>query len=119
MAHDNCRGAPVRGADGVLYNVSVHACVPVLAKKVDARDTDTEILAHESIESWHRAPAQQAAKMDDHGANRYTVDPGDHGANRYTIDPGDHGANRYTIDPGDHGANRYTIDPGDLCTAAV
>ena len=103
MTLDNDHGAPVRGADGILYNVSARACVPVLAEEIKARDTDTEFSGKKLTDSRNPAPARQSDGADDHGAGRFVIDPGDHGAGRFVIDPGDHGAGRFVIDPGDLG----------------
>ena len=91
MALDNDHGTPVRGADGVLYNVSVRACAPVLGEETKARYADTEAFGQNLIGSRDSTPAQKMAAPDDHGAGRFVIDPGDHGAGRFVIDPGDLG----------------------------
>ena len=91
MALVNDHGTLIRGADGVLYDVSARVCAPVPADQTEARNADTKVAGPNLIDLQNAAPAQQAADPDDHGASRYVIDPGDHDAARYVIDPGDLG----------------------------
>ncbi len=101
MPHDNRHSTLVRGADGVLYEVSDDASKPVPTIPDEAPTSGTE-------------PSDRVmAGHSDHIAARIMIDPGDHEASRIMIDPGDHEASRVMIDPGDHASSRVMIDPGD------
>ncbi len=91
----------VRGADGVLYEVSDEASKPVPAIMDDAFASDAK-------------PSDRGmAGPSDHIAARVMIDPGDHEASRVMIDPGDHASSRVMIDPGDHEASRVMIQPAN------
>lgn len=80
MPHDNQHGTLVRGADGVLYDVSDHASKPIAAILEDASASDAN------------SAGPITANFSDHAAARIVIEPGDHEASRIVIDPGDHAA---------------------------
>ena len=99
MPHGERNGTLVRGADGVLYDVSARASdpIPAIPDEVSAGGTEPS--------------ERDLAGHSDHLAARVLIDPGDHAAASIRIDPGDHEASRIVIDPGDHAAARIQIDP--------
>ena len=91
----------VRGADGVLYEVSDDASKPISAVRDDAFASDA-------------TPSDRVmVGHSDHIAARVLIDPSDHASARVLIDPGDHEASRVLIDPGDHDASRVLIQPAN------
>ena len=101
MPHDNRHSTLVRGADGVLYEVSDDASkpVPMILDEVSASSTESA--------------GRIAAGLSDHAAARIRIDPGDHAAARIRIDPGDYAAASIRIEPGYHAAARPHVDAGD------
>ena len=76
MPHGERNGTLVRGADGVLYDVSDDASNPIPAIMDDSFASDAK-------------PADRVmAGHSDHIAARIVIDPGDHEASRIVIDPG-------------------------------
>ncbi len=101
MPHHDRIETLVRGADGVLYEVSDDASKPIPAIMDDAFASDAK-------------PSDRVmAGHSDHIAARVLIDPGDHASARVLIDPGDHEASRVLIDPGDHDASRVMIQPAN------
>ena len=94
MALNDQHATLVRGADGILYEVSGRTGEAFPAKRKEVSATGTKIVG----------PSQNGSS--DHAASRIFIDPGDHAASRIFIDPGDHAASRIFIDPGDQFANR-------------
>ena len=88
MPHDNRHSTLVRGADGVLYEVTDDASKPVPSILDEVSASSTESAAH------------IATGLSDYAAARIHIDPGDHEAARIHIDPGDHAAARIHIHPG-------------------
>jgi len=101
MPHQSRDAALVRGADGILYEVSDRAAAPMSAMSIDEPAADAQ-----SIDG-------RAVGLSDHAAARIQVDPGDHAAARIQIDPGDHAAARIQVDPGDLAASPTPIDPAN------
>ncbi len=91
----------VRGADGVLYNVSPETC-----------ETVPEIRA-DTLMAGAKGTGLGPCEFADHAAARQLVDPGDHLAARQLVDPGDHAAARQLVEPGDHAAGRKYVEPDD------
>ena len=88
MPHSDRTDTLVRGADGVLYEVSDDGSKPIPAIMDDAIASDA-------------TPSDRVmAGHSDHLAARTMIDPGDYEAARIRIDPGDHAASRIRIDPG-------------------
>ncbi len=87
MPHDDRHSTLVRGADGVLYDVSARASnpVPTVLDEVSASSTESA--------------GRIAAGLSDHAAASIRIDPGDHAAASIRIDPGDHEASRVMIQP--------------------
>ena len=79
----------VRGADGVLYEVSDDASKPVPSTLDEVSASSTE------------SAGRIAAGLSDHATACIRIDPGDHAAASIRIDPGDHAASRIRIDAGD------------------
>ena len=100
MPHSDRIDTLVRGADGVLYEVSDDASKPVPTMLDEVSASSTESAGH------------IATGLSDHAAARIHIDPGDHAAARIRIEPGDYLAARTMVDPGDHAAARTHIDPG-------
>ncbi len=84
----------VRGADGVLYDVSPETCEPVPE------------IPGDTLMAGAKATGLGPSESTDHAAARCFIDPGDHAAARCFIDPGDHVAARQLVEPGDHAAAR-------------
>ena len=95
MPHDDRHSTLVRGADGVLYEVSNDASKPVPTIPDEAPTSGTE------------------------PSDRVMAGHSDHIAARIMIDPGDHEAFRIQIDPGDHASARVTIDAGERVTSGA
>ncbi len=95
MPHHDRHGALVRGADGVLYDVSARASdpIPAMPDEVSAGGTEP--------------------------SDRVMAGHSDHIAARIMIDPGDHEASRIQIDPGDHASARVMIDAGERVTSGA
>ena len=72
----------VRGADGVLYRVSLETCEPV-----------PEIRGH-ILMAGAKASGLGSSDSADHAAARHFVEPGDHVAARAYFEPGDHAVAR-------------------------
>ena len=103
----------VRGAAGVLYDVSPKTCEPVPENRGDTLIAGAKATGLGPSESADHAAARHVIEPGDHAAARMSIDPGDHAAGRFDIEPGDHVAARYFIEPGDHVAARGFIEPGD------
>ena len=112
MPHSDRIDTLVRGADGVLYEVSDAASKPVPAITDDAFAGDAT--PSERVVAGHSDHAAARIVIDpgDHEASRIMIEASDHAAARIVIDPGDFEAARIRIDPGDHAASRIQIDPG-------
>ncbi len=106
----------VRGADGVLYNVSPQTCEPVPEIRGDTLMAGAKGTGLGPCEFADLAAARQLVDPGDHLAARQLVDPGDHAAARQLVEPGDHVAARQLVDPGDHLAARQYVEPGDQVT---
>ncbi len=76
MPHHDRHRTLVRGADGVLYEVSDDASkpVPTILNEVPASSTESA--------------GRIAAGLSDHATARIRIDPGDHAASRIRIDAG-------------------------------
>ena len=105
MSEINQTEGLVRGADGVLYNVSPETCEPVPEIRGD------------TLMAGAKGTGLGPCEFADHAAARQLVDPGDHLAARQLVDPGDHAAARQLVEPGDHVAARQLVEPGDHATA--
>ncbi len=80
----------VRGADGVLYNVSPETCEPVPEIRGDTLMAGAKATGYGPSESAVHAAARPSVEPDDHVAGRFLVEPGDHVAGRFLVEPGDH-----------------------------
>ena len=80
----------VRGADGVLYNVSPETCEPVPEFRGDTLMIGAKETGFGPSETADHAAAQQYSEPGDHAAARCFIDSGDQAAARGFIEPGDH-----------------------------
>ncbi len=113
MSEINHTEGLVRGADGVLYNVSPETCEPVPEIRGDTLMAGAKGTGLGPCEFADHAAARQLVDPGDHLAARQLVDPGDHAAARQLVEPGDHAAGRKYVEPDDHAAGRKYVEPDD------
>ncbi len=115
---DQVNGATlVRGADGVLYEISAASCQAVRATHASPQRVLPDVHGvHHAGHSDYTSARLTIDPSDDYASSRLTIEAdADYASSRLTIDPSDdYASSRLTIEAdADYASSRLTIDPSD------